>query len=248
MTTPAACNLILFDIDGTLLDTSGAGRRSFARALEMVFDWKGDADSISFAGATDLDILIRLAERRGCVLTPGEIASFFALLPATLQVSLATEPPRVYPGVRELLHVLSARSEVRLGLVTGNIESCARIKLEACGLHEHFVLGAFGHEHADRREIARLAVQRVTAALAPGQHVVRRSLIGDTPADITAAHAIDATAIAVATGSYSEAHLHAAGATHVVADLQDLNHLLGLLGLSPLYSGGGHGDRWSAES
>ncbi len=224
--------LVLFDIDGTLLDTSGAGRRAFAQALDTAFGWRGDADSISFAGATDLDLLLRIGERRGRVLDPDEVESFFALLPATLQTALATEPPHVYPGVRDLLHALSGRADVRLGLVTGNIESCAWVKLEACGLREHFALGAYGHEHADRRDIARLAVERISLQLLPGQSFAQRFLIGDTPSDIAAALAVSAGAIAVATGSFREERLRAAGATHVVSDLRDTPHLLHLLGLA----------------
>lgn len=223
--------LILFDIDGTLLDTSGAGRRAFAQALDTAFGWRGDADSISFAGATDLDLLLRIAERRGRALSPGDVEGFFALLPATLQTALATEPPHVYPGVRDLLHALSGRADARLGLVTGNIESCAWVKLQACGLHEHFVLGAYGHEHADRRDIARLAVERLSGQLPIGQSFARRFLIGDTPSDIAAGLAISAGAIAVATGSFSEERLRTAGATHVVSDLSDTPHLLRLLSL-----------------
>ena len=227
---PPTSTLILFDIDGTLLDTSGAGRRSFALALEEAFGWGADAASLSFAGATDLDLLERLAERRGTRLSPDQVEDFFARLPVTLRAALAAEPPHVYPGVRALLDALSRAAHVRLGLVTGNIETCAWLKLEACGLHGHFTLGAFGHEHADRREIARLARARAEQSLPPGAAFRSCHLIGDTPSDIQAAHAIGASALAVATGHYDEARLRAAGATHVLADLQDTAAVLARLG------------------
>lgn len=223
--------LILFDIDGTLLDTSGAGRRSFARALEEAFDWGADAHSISFAGATDLDLLERIAARHHTKLSLAQIDDFFARLPVTLRAALATEPPRVYPGVRELLETLSARADVCLGLVTGNIEPCAWAKLEACHLHGHFTLGAFGHEHADRRELARLARQRAEQ-MAGGPHTFRAChLIGDTPSDIMAAHAIGATALAVATGSFEPARLREAGAHQVWDSLADTRQIVQRLGL-----------------
>lgn len=227
---PPAPVLVLFDIDGTLLDTSGAGRRSFALALEAAFGWGAEAQSISFAGATDLDLLERIAGRRGAILAPDQVEDFFARLPATLRAALATEPPHVYPGVRELLAVLSAREDVHLGLVTGNIESCARVKLESCGLHGHFDLGAYGHEHADRRDIARLARARAEQRL-NGAAFRSCGLIGDTPSDIRAAQAIGAASLAVATGGFSAAHLQAAGATWVLDSLADTNRILGHLGL-----------------
>lgn len=225
--------LILFDIDGTLLDTSGAGRRSFGLALEQAFGWGEDARSLTFAGATDLDLLERIAQRHGRTLGPAEVNDFFARLPDTLRTALATEPPHVYPGVRALLETLSSRPGVCLGLVTGNIESCAWVKLEACGLHGHFSLGAYGHEHADRRLIARLARQRAEQALEAGQTFRASFLMGDTPSDVAAALAIGATAIAVATGGFEEARLREAGAHHVLATLQDTAGLLALLGLDP---------------
>lgn len=228
-----ALTLALFDIDGTLLDTSGAGRRAFASALESVFGWGADAKNISFAGATDLDLIYRIAARRGHTLTQPECDYFFNLLPPLLKSALEAEPPRVYSGVRELLSALTRRTDTRLGLVTGNIEPCAWLKLEACGLHDHFELGAFGHEHADRKAIAQLAVQRVFPGLLTGQSFVRRFLIGDTPSDIAAARAINAQSIAVATGGFSVDQLRSAGADHAMASLTDTEQLLNLMGLNP---------------
>lgn len=223
--------LVLFDIDGTLLDTSGAGRRSFMLALDEVFGWGNDARAISFAGATDLDVLDRLAAQRGRTLTPDQVEQFFERLPGALRLALQADPPRVYPGVRELLETLSARADVCLGLVTGNIEPCAWAKLEACHLHGHFTLGAFGHEHADRRELARLARRRAEQQTG-GPHAFRAChLIGDTPSDITAAHAIGATALAVATGSFEPARLREAGAHQVWDSLADTRQIVQRLGL-----------------
>ncbi len=214
--------LVLFDIDGTLLNTSGAGRRSFVEALRRVFHFRDGLDDVRFAGATDLDLVEKIARRNGREPTADEVRAFFDLLPVLLRDELRMEPPHVYPGVRELLRALSARPEITLGLVTGNIESCAWAKLEACGIHEHFELGAFGHEHADRREIARLACARAERN-GPFAH---RVLIGDTPSDVAAARAIGATAVAVATGDYEAAALAAAGAHRVWIDLSDTDAVI----------------------
>lgn len=209
--------LVLFDIDGTLLDTRGAGRRAFARGIQTVFGINDDLTDVSFAGATDIDLFEKMARRFGREATSAAQRKFFDALPDLLRDELGGEAPHIYPGVSDLLQRLSRQPHLTLGLVTGNIESCAWVKLEACKIRKHFVLGAFGHEHADRREIARLARQRAEQ----GRRHSRCVLIGDTPSDIAAARAIGATSIAVATGEYSAAQLAEAGAHHVFADLSD---------------------------
>lgn len=227
----SARTLVLFDIDGTLLDTHGAGKSAFIRALEAVFGWKDDIRYIRFAGATDLDVLRQVARRHGRELQDREIDAFFDRLPAELEQTTRSATLTLYPGVRELLAALSCRDDAVVGLVTGNIEACARIKLDCFNLHGHFELGAFGHEHGDRREIARLAVRRADGHSRGGACIARRALIGDTPSDIEAAHAIAATAIAVATGVHPAVELRAAGADHVVDSLGDTGAILRLLGI-----------------
>lgn len=226
--------IVLFDIDGTLLDLKGAGRRAFIRSVEAVFGWQDDLSYLSFAGNTDLNVLAQVMAAHGRVMTDDDSRRFFARLPIDLEAAAGepTADPVIYPGVRELLERLSADPAVVLALVTGNVESCARIKLRQFELHNHFVLGAFGNEHADRRRIAALALQRVQAVLPSDRAVRARYLIGDTPFDIAAAHAIDARSIAVATGKFSVDELRAAGADHALPDLSDTASVLRLLGLA----------------
>ncbi|HMP89380.1 MAG TPA: HAD hydrolase-like protein [Kiritimatiellia bacterium] len=226
MTINPPSTLVLFDIDGTLLDLHGAGRKSFALALAEAFGWMGDIDYISFAGATDIDVLDQIFRRNQRALTPDDVSHFFTTLPRKLADSVKNVEATIYPGVPELIEQLSAHPDVIIGLVTGNIEACAYIKLEKANLHGHFQLGAFGHEHGDRKEIARLAKSRAEAQLPPGASFTKIYLIGDTPSDIAAARYIDATAIAVATGSYTVDQLHAAGADHVVTTLEPVADLI----------------------
>ncbi|MBU0678775.1 MAG: HAD family hydrolase [Verrucomicrobia bacterium] len=226
---PQPETLVLFDIDGTLVNMCGAGREAFARALKSVFGTDEGLENISFSGATDLIVLESILKQQGVKLTRDKEEQFWRELASHLEQTAQEKEPIIYPGVRELLHTLGAREDVILGLVTGNIEECARIKLERFGLHNHFVLGAFGHEHADRAEIAILARQR--ALLKLNGEPRASYLIGDTPSDIHAARAIGAKSIAVATGTYSEPDLLAAGADYVLTDLTDTGRICGIMGL-----------------
>jgi phosphoglycolate phosphatase-like HAD superfamily hydrolase len=149
-------------------------------------------------------------------------------MPAELEEASKGSDLILYPGVRSLLEKLSARQDVILGLVTGNIASCARIKLRQFNLHHHFVLGAFGDEHADRNEIARLALGRVKSKLPRDGTIRSLFLVGDTPNDIAAAKAIDAVSVAVATGKFSTAELQQAGADVVLTDMDDTDCVMQL--------------------
>ena len=221
--------VILFDIDGTLLDMRGVGKLSFVRALKAALEIDDDLSTISFAGSTDLDVMRQVMERHHRPFTRADFEQFHQQLPIELEAAAHQAELTLFPGVKPLLEALSARPEVILGLVTGNVESCAWIKLRQFNLHHHFVLGAFGNEHGDRNEIARLAMQRVEAQLKPGQTIKARFLIGDTPNDIAAAHAIDAVSIAVATGKFTVESLKDAGAMVVLSDLSDTDCILELI-------------------
>ena len=223
--------VVLFDIDGTLLDMRGAGRKAFVRALKTVFGWDDDIQYVNFAGNTDLNVLQQVMEKLGRPVTEDDRRRFFDRMPVDLAQTAGEAELVIYPGVKLLLEKLSADNRVLLGLVTGNVEACARIKLWQFDLHEHFVLGAFGDDHADRAEIARLAMKRVRDNLQPGQEIAGLFLVGDTPYDIAAAKTIGAKSIAVATGKFGVDALREAGADHVLTDLSDTPRVLHLLGL-----------------
>lgn len=209
--------LVLFDIDGTLLDVRGAGRRAFAEALTLTWGVVDDLHDVRFAGATDTGVLQQLRARHALP-AEGETA-FFQHMEKTLTKALLVDAPHVYPGVRECLFSWS-RTDAMLGLLTGNGLRTAHVKLELAGLdRSRFDVGGYGDEHPDRDELARLALRRAEEGSGQRFDVI---VIGDTPNDIRAARAIAARAVAVTTGHYTRAQLEDAGADVVVDTLADV--------------------------
>lgn len=223
---------VLFDIDGTLVDMRGAGRLSFVRALKTVFGWDDDIPYINFAGNTDLGVLLEVAKHHGVTLSEEDRKKFFRQVPRELEQTVKEVQLVIYPGVAELLERLSARNDVILGIVTGNVAESARIKLQQFNLHHHFVLGAFGDDHANRADIARLALRRLENRMKDDDHLRGCYLIGDTPHDVVAAKSIAATSIAVATGKFTEEDLRKAGADYVLTNLKDTDTVMQIMGLS----------------
>lgn len=219
--------LVLFDIDGTLLLTMGAGRRAITAAMAEVI---GTDDTVfagvRFDGKTDPQIVRELLHRAG--VSDADIDArldlvldrYYSLLNAELDG--ADHRDHVFPGVRALLDELERRDDVVLGLLTGNIEPGARAKLTSVGIEpDRFVVGAFGSDHHHRPELPEIARRRAERALGhpiDGRDVV---VIGDTPADVACGVGIGARAIGVATGRYSVAELQACDAAAVFADLSD---------------------------
>ncbi len=199
--------LVLFDIDGTILLTAGAGKRAIHRALLVVFGATGPEDH-RFDGKTDPQIVRELMRLVGW---PDDhiderMQRLFDLYVGYLQEELATGAAGVelMPGICALLDALDARDDVIVGLLTGNLEAGARAKLRAAGLDpSRFRVGAYGSDHELRGELAAVAQRRTEAELGvrvAGSDVV---VIGDTPADLHCGRSIGAKAIGVATGHYS---------------------------------------------
>ena len=222
---------ILFDIDGTLMNFHGAGRRSFVQTLEKVFGWRDEIAYIEFHGNTDLNVLRQIFAAHGAELTAAKQRDFFAALAEELELLSAGAPTTCHPGVAKLLAALAADERVALGIVTGNIESTARIKLRSAGLGGFFRHGGYSDDHADRADIARQALARLRAELPSGADFSAVWIVGDTPFDIAAAHAIGARCLAVATGRPTLAELRAAGADHVLENLANTAAVLDILGL-----------------
>lgn len=213
--------LILFDIDGTLLHTQGAGRRAIHAALLAELGAVGHGD-VRFDGKTDPQIVRELLRGHPDAGDDGRIAAvcrrYVELLESELNAPHAR--PTVYPGALPLLDLLEGRGDAVLGLLTGNVVEGARLKLRAAGIApDRFRVGAFGSDHADRSCLPAIAAARAAALFARvprGDEVV---IVGDTPSDMTCGRAIGARAIGVATGSYTSDELAAAGAFAVFADL-----------------------------
>lgn len=216
--------LVLFDIDGTLLWTDGAGRRAVHRALEDVFGAL-PPDGHEFDGKTDPQIVRELmalagvADHRIDAGLPEALDRYVTELRAELDG--ADHSDKVYPGIHALLDELEVRDDVLLGLLTGNVRDGAAAKLAAVGLNERrFRVGAFGSDHAHRPElpaIARARAEQLLGHTIAGEDVV---VIGDTPADMRCGNGIGARAIGVATGRYTVEQLAACGGT-VFPDLSD---------------------------
>lgn len=217
--------VVLFDIDGTILWTDGAGRRAVHRALEEVFG-AAVPEGHEFDGKTDPQIVRELMQRAGLdsqqihERLPHALARYVELLGTEL--GDADHSDKLYPGISPLLDALEARDDVLLGLLTGNVRDGAMTKLTAVGIApERFKIGAFGSDHAERPELPAIARSRAEAVLGrsvPGRDVV---VIGDTPADMGCGRGIGARAIGVATGRYSADDLRACDAFAVFSDLSD---------------------------
>jgi phosphoglycolate phosphatase-like HAD superfamily hydrolase len=224
--------LVLFDIDGTLVLTGGAGLRAMNRALQDVFGHADGLDGIPVAGRTDWAILSDAVRRIGRSLDGALLAD----LEQRYVNHMAEEIQHpgdgrkaVMPGVREILDALERRDDVFVGLVTGNFEAGARVKLGHFDLWRYFRCGAFGGDAADRNALVPFARERARDCGLPDIADEDIVVVGDTPHDVTCAHAAGAIAVGVATGTSSVDELRAAGAEHVFEDLSDVQAFLRLL-------------------
>lgn len=213
--------LVLFDIDGTLLITGGAAKKAFIRAVAETYGTVGRLETFPFDGKTDPQI-IRLVMREAGV--PEDVVE------KRLQACLALyvryneeELPRatkavLYPGVKDVLDLLSKDKRVTLGVLTGNVEQGANQKLAMFGLAPYFAFGVFGSDSPDRVELARLVLRRAREVTGLGFEPTETFIIGDTEFDIACAHAVGANAVGVATGNYGLERLTSHGPELVFRD------------------------------
>lgn len=221
-------NLLLFDIDGTLLDTGGAGLRALRSAWIEEFDLHhraADFPPLNLAGSTDSGIVLFLRDHFGIETDPDREGRFYSRYHGHLKTELETNgrrDGRLLPGVVDLMNRLATEAESHvLGLLTGNIASGAWTKVESFGLAGIFGFGAFGDDHHDRDQLGPVAVERARRHAGRDFGRDRTFIIGDTPKDIRCARACGAWAVAVATGIYSASDLAAHDPDHLFEDFSD---------------------------
>jgi phosphoglycolate phosphatase len=226
--------LILFDIDGTLVLTGGAGGRAMARAFTDVFGFENGMPSISMAGRTDSWIVAQIAAQHGVPYDSDMLARFHHAYVGHLVQEIHKPGPQkgVLPGVRLVLDALALHEGAHLALLTGNFERGAQIKLEYFDLWRYFASGAFGDRDHDRNSLLPAAIARVEASGGPSVRPSDVVIVGDTPLDVAVAVAAGARSLAVATGSYDANVLRASGADVVLDDLSDVGAVLDGLGLA----------------
>ncbi len=223
--------LVLFDIDGTILWSDGAGRSAIRRALVDELGIVKAFERIPFDGKTDRQIVREILEAADHP-EPESAAHIEAVCDRYLgllsdELSARRAHMRVFPGVRELLDDLEERDGVVVGLLTGNLEQGAHLKLGAAGFEpDRFTVGAFGSDAAHRPDLPAIAVRRTQERhgwTPDGRQVV---IIGDTPADMTCGNGIGARAVGVATGSFSVEALQEAGADAVFETLESVGEVV----------------------
>ena len=221
--------VLLFDIDGTLMDSGGAGRRAVDRAFERRHGRRDACAAIAFGGMTDRAIARAGLAAIGAEPTVAAIDDLLAAYLDALVEELGGTRARVHAGVEAALDA-AAVAGAAVGLGTGNLRDGARLKLSRVGLHERFAFGGFGSDHEARDALLRVGAGRGADAIGAPLSACRVVVIGDTPRDVAAARAIGAECLAVATGPFSLDALTACEPTRVFRDLAEEGAIAALLG------------------
>ena len=222
-------HVCLFDIDGTLLNTGGAGQAAMEAALQSEFKANRSVEGIYTVGRTDRAILNDLFAHHGIEHNETTWNRFLNAYLEHLPQFLAKLEGLVLPGIRALLKQLSEREDVAVGLLTGNYRQSARIKLEHYELFDYFKFGGFGDVHFKRDDVARDAVREVQRHLNDSVSMERVWVIGDTPADVRCGRVVGANVIAVGTGLFSREDLEETQPDYYFDDFSNPQSLLSLL-------------------
>jgi phosphoglycolate phosphatase len=214
---------VLFDIDGTLISTGGAGARSWRYAFDELHGIPADIGQFTDAGMTDPSVA-RLTFK--AVLdrdpSPRELATVMAAYLDRLPYEVEhSEKYRVLDGAEDLLKRLSREHGILLGITSGAVEAAAHIKLSRAGFNRYFPFGGYGSDSGDRIELTKKALERGEMLLGEKIDPKRTLVVGDTPKDLDAAHGAHCLALGVATGHYSREQLDEAGADVVLDSLRD---------------------------
>ncbi len=224
--------VLLFDIDGTLVTTGGAGRRAISRAFEELHGRLDACDSFSLSGMTDRAIVRKALDFIGVEALPEAIDAvldaYLALLSEEVRKT-AEHDYFIHPGMREAVQEARSRSRTAVGLGTGNVRLGAQMKLERVGIYDQFAFGGFGCDHEDRVELIRHGARCGAQLLGASLEECRVVVIGDTPKDVAAAKGIGALCIGVGTGSFSPQALLESGADFAFSNFTERGALDALL-------------------
>ena len=221
--------VFLFDIDGTLITSGGAGEAALKDAMRSRFDVEEDLDGIILAGATDARIARELLEKHSIAVSAENVAALLDTYLGHLNERIGRHDGKLLPGIVPLLKVLSERSDAVLALLTGNVIRGAEIKLTHYGVWDFFEFGAFADDHHDRNELGKFARARALERHGEEFPPSRIYVIGDTPKDIECGRAIGARTVAIATGHYSSDQLRDHAPDFLFEDLSDTGRVVALL-------------------
>jgi phosphoglycolate phosphatase len=222
--------LLLFDIDGTLIQSGGAGVFALRRVLTDRFQIDDDLRDVEIAGRTDSGIVMSILKKHEIPASHENIAAFLDSYLHFLSMELPQRIGSVLPGVLELLNKLKDRPHVVLALLTGNISRGAQLKLEHYGVWHFFEFGAFADDHHDRNKLGPFARSRAEEKHGHEFEAAQIDVIGDTPHDIACGKSIGARTVAIATGSCSRADLAAHKPDFLFDDLSKVDEVIETLG------------------
>jgi phosphoglycolate phosphatase len=221
--------LLLWDIDGTLISTGAAGHRAIGRATAAQFNG-GDLDGVEIAGRTDVGIGRQILSKYRAPVNDESVRSFLDLYVEYLEEELPRGKGCVLPGILELLEDAVTKSDITLGLLTGNLERGAKLKLEHYDLWRFFAFGAFADDHHDRNELGAFALSRARSTTGIEFSATQVDVIGDTSHDIACGKAFGARTIAVATGPWSRDQLAPHEPDFLFDDLANVDEVKRVLG------------------
>jgi len=222
--------LLLFDIDGTLIQSGGAGMEALKRGLKERFKIDDDLDDIEIAGMTDSGIVISILKKHKIPTSTENVAAFLDSYVHFLSKELPRRKGNLLPGVLELLEKLKTRKHVVLGLLTGNLSRGAQLKLGHYGVWHFFEFGAFADDHHDRNQLGPFARARAKEKHGREFSAEEIDVIGDTPRDIACGKALGARTIAVATGTWSREKLAEHHPDFLIDDFSNVDRLINTLG------------------
>src|SRR6059036_2399437 len=222
--------LLLFDINGTLIHSGGAGVHALKSAFRERFGIADDLHDIEIAGMTDSGIVISILNKHKIPATNENVSAFLDSYVHFLSLELPRRKGKLLPGVLELLEKLKSRPRLVLALLTGNVSRGARLKLEHYGVWHFFEFGAFADDHRDRNQLGRFARARAKEKHGREFAASEIDVIGDTPRDIACGKALGARTVEVATGKWSREKLAEHHPDILIDDLSDVDRLIDALG------------------